>query len=90
MHRALPPVGGSLPPEDPYQELVLDPRVKNVKSKEKFCTNKPTTDFFVVGHVPFGSTPLPANQNKMEINCGYCLRPGCVLTVSPREGRGTS
>ena len=90
MHRVLPPVGGSLAPEDPYQELVLDTRVKNANSKEKFCTNKPITDFLVVSPVHFGSTPLPANQNKIEINCGYCLRLGCVLTLSPREGSGTS
>ena len=69
MYRVLPPVGGSLTPEDPYQELVLDPGVKIANSKEKFCTNKPTTDFLVVGPVHFSSTLLPANQNKLEINC---------------------
>ena len=90
MHRVLPPVGGSLAPVDPYQELVLDPRVKNTYSKGKISTNKRTTDFLVVGPVYFGSTPLPAHQNKIEINCGYCPRPGCVLTVSPWEGSGTS
>ena len=90
MHHVLPPVGGSLAPEDPYQELMLDPRVKNSISKKKVCTNKPTTDFLVVGPVYFGSTPLHASQNKKEINCGYCVRPGCVLTVWPWKGSGTS
>ena len=33
------PVGGSLAPKDAYQELVLDPWVKNANSKENFCTN---------------------------------------------------
>ena len=88
MHRVLPPVGGSLVPEDLHQELALDPGVKNANSKEKFCTNKPITDFIVVDPVHFGSTPPPANQNKIEINFGFCLRPGCVLTVSPRKGSG--
>ena len=76
MHRVLPPVGDSLASEDPNQKLVLDTSVKNANSKEKFSTNKLTTDFLVVGPVNFGSTPLPANRNKIEINCGYCLRPG--------------
>ena len=29
MHRKLPPVGGSLAPEDLYQEMVLDPSQKS-------------------------------------------------------------
>ena len=29
MYRILPPVVGSLAPENPYQELDLDPRFKN-------------------------------------------------------------
>ena len=62
MHRVLPPVGGSLAAEDPYELLMLDPGVKNANSKEKFCTNNPTTDFLVVGPVHFGSIPLPANN----------------------------
>ena len=33
MHREVPPVGGSLAPEDLYQELVLDPRVKKAKQE---------------------------------------------------------
>jgi len=64
--------------------------VKNVKQKEKwFCTNKPTTDFLVVGPARFSSTPLSANQKIIELNSRYRQRPGCVLTVSPREGSGT-
>ena len=90
MHLLLPPVEDSLAPEDSYQELVLDPRVKNANSREKFCTNKSTKDLLVVGPVHFVSTPLHANQNKKEKNCGYCLTLGCVPIVSPREESGTS
>ena len=43
MHCVLPPVGGSLAPEDPFQELVLDPWLKNANSKKYFCSIKPTT-----------------------------------------------
>ena len=43
MHFVQPAVGGSLTPEDPYQEPVLDTRVKNANLKKNFCTNNPIT-----------------------------------------------
>ena len=35
MHCVLSSVGGSLALEDPYQELVLDPRAKNAQLSQK-------------------------------------------------------
>ena len=41
MHYVLPPVGVSLAPEDPYQELVLDPLSKK-KTKKNLRTIQKT------------------------------------------------
>ena len=45
MHCVLTPVGGSLAAEDPYMELVLDPRVKTPNVNKKLYTiQKPATE----------------------------------------------
>ena len=45
MHGVLTPIGGSLAPEDPYMELVLDPRVKTPNENKKLYTlQKPATE----------------------------------------------
>ena len=46
MHRVLHPVWGSLTPKDPYQDLVLDPRVKfaYLSQKAVHYKKKPVTE----------------------------------------------
>ena len=56
MHCVLPPVGGSLASEDPYQELVLFHRVKNVNSMKKLCPKKNYQNTLVVGPASLSST----------------------------------
>ena len=84
MHRVLPPVGGSLAFEDPYQEMVLDPRVKNEKEGIKSCTNKPTTNHL------WWAPPLLVLHTRLQTKKGNWTKPQPLLLAGVYNNGSTT